>query len=57
MTDQIIDPAMARSLHADACRKHGLVGWAVMKDPAEYLDKFVARLVAPRCNMCCWPIV
>jgi hypothetical protein len=25
-TDQLIDATMARSLHADACRDHALVG-------------------------------
>jgi hypothetical protein len=43
--DQIIDAAMARALHADACRVHALVGWVVMRDPPEYPDKVVARLV------------
>jgi hypothetical protein len=44
MTDQVIDAAMARGLHADACRDHPLVAWIVMHDPPEYPDKFVARL-------------
>jgi hypothetical protein len=43
--DQIIDAAMARALHADACRVHALVGWVVMRDTPEYPDKVVARLV------------
>ena len=43
--DQIIDAAMARALHADVCRVHALVGWVVMRDPPEYPDKVVARLV------------
>jgi hypothetical protein len=29
MADQVIDAAMARGLHADACRGHALVGWVV----------------------------
>jgi hypothetical protein len=45
MADQIIDAAMARSLHVDACRSHPLVGWLVTNDPPDYPDKFVARLV------------
>ena len=45
MDDQIIDAAMARSLHADASRAHPLVGWIVMRDPPDYPDRFVARLV------------
>ena len=32
-TDQIIDAAMARALHADACREHALVAWVVLWDP------------------------
>jgi hypothetical protein len=43
--DQVIDAAMARGLHADAYRSHALVGWVVMQDPPEYLDKVTARLV------------
>ena len=45
MDDQIIDAAMARGLHADAVRTHPLVGWVVMRDPPDYPDKVVARLV------------
>ena len=45
MDDQIINAVMARSLHADACRAHPLVGWIVMRDPPDYPDRFVARLV------------
>jgi hypothetical protein len=29
-TDQLIDAAMARALHADACRDHALVAWVVL---------------------------
>ena len=43
--DQVIDAAMARGLHADACRSHALVGWVVRRDPPEYPGKVVARLV------------
>jgi hypothetical protein len=32
--DQLIDPAMACSLHADACRDHALV--AAISDPAAH---------------------
>ena len=45
MTDQIIDVAMALSLHADMCRTRSLVGWVVMKDPPDYPGRFTARLV------------
>ena len=45
MADQVIDAAMVRGLHADACRSHALVGWVVMQDPPEYPDRVVARLV------------
>lgn len=45
MDDQVIDAAMARGLHSDAVRTHPLVGWIVMKDPPDYPDRFVARLV------------
>jgi len=45
MADQVIDAAMARGLHADACRGHAPVGWVVMRDPPEHPDKVTARLV------------
>ncbi len=45
MPDQIIDAAMARSLHVDACRAHPMVGWVIVTDPPHYPCKFVARLV------------
>ena len=44
MDDQIINRAMARSLHVDACRNHSLVAWIVMRDPPDYPDRFTARL-------------
>ncbi len=44
MDDQIIDAAMARGLHDDACRTHTLVAWMVMADPPDYSGKFTARL-------------
>jgi hypothetical protein len=43
--DQIIDAVMARGLHSDACRTHPLVGWLISRDPPEYPEKFVGRLV------------
>ncbi len=45
MADQIIDRAMARSLHVDARRVHSLVAWIVMSNPPDYPGKFTARLV------------
>ena len=45
MDDQIIDAAMARGLHGNACRGHPLAGWVVMRDAPDYPDKVVARLV------------
>jgi len=43
--DQLIDAAMARSLHADACRDHALVAWVVMFDLPAYPECYAARLV------------
>ena len=43
MPDQIIDAAMARSLHVIACRAHPMVGWVIVTDPPHYPCKFVAR--------------
>jgi hypothetical protein len=43
-TDQIIDAAMARSLHADARRDHALVAWVVLWDLPAYPARFAARL-------------
>ena len=45
-TDQLVDPTMARSLHADACREHALVAWAVLWDLPAYPDRYAARLVS-----------
>ena len=45
MDDQIIDSAMALSLHTDACRTRPLVGWVVMRDPPDYPGKVTARLI------------
>ena len=43
-TDQIIDDAMARALHADACRDHALVAWVVLWDLPAYPERYAARL-------------
>ena len=48
MPDQIIDAAMAKALHADACRAHVLVGWIVTRDPLDYPDKVIARLMTDK---------
>jgi hypothetical protein len=48
MSDQIIDAAMARGLHADACRDHALLAWVVMWDAPQWSDKFIARLVTDK---------
>jgi len=42
--DQLIDAAMARSLHADACRKHTAVAWAVLWDLPAYPERYAARM-------------
>ena len=43
-TDRLIDPAMARALHADACRAHAAVAWAALWDLPAYPDRYAARL-------------
>src|SRR4051794_622602 len=43
--DQLIDAAMAHSLHADACRDHSLVAWIVLWDLPAYPERYAARLV------------
>ena len=43
--DQIIDAAMARALHADACRGHACVAWVVLWDLPAYPKRYPARLV------------
>jgi len=40
---QIIDPTMARALHADACRGHALVAWVVLWDLPAYPEQYAAR--------------
>jgi hypothetical protein len=43
--DQLIDAAMARALHTDACRDHALVAWVVLFDLPAYPERYAARLV------------
>ena len=43
-TDQLIDAAMARALHADACRNHAAVAWVVLWDLPAYPERYAARL-------------
>lgn len=43
-TDQLIDATMARALHADACRTHAAVAWAVFWDLPAYPDRYAARM-------------
>ena len=43
-TDQLIDPAMARALHTDACRTHAAVAWVVLWDLPAYPGRYAARL-------------
>jgi hypothetical protein len=43
-TDQLIDADAARSLHADACRDHAAVAWAVFWDLPAYPKRYAARL-------------
>jgi hypothetical protein len=43
-TAQLIDPTMARALHADACRDHALVAWVVLWDLPAYPERYAARL-------------
>src|SRR4051794_34328904 len=54
-TDQLIDPAMARALHADACRNHAAVAWAVLWDLPAHPGRYAARLVTngttPSCRL------
>jgi hypothetical protein len=44
-TDQLIDPTMARALHADARRDHAIVAWVVLWDLPAYPERYAARLV------------
>jgi hypothetical protein len=44
--DQIIDATMARSIQADAARKHLVLGWVISQDQDNHDGQFVARLVA-----------
>ena len=41
---QIINAAMARALHADACRDHAAVAWVVLWDLPAYPERYAARL-------------
>jgi protein gp37 len=48
MPNQVVDAAMARALHADACRDHALAAWIVMRDAPGYPDQVIARLATKR---------
>ena len=48
MDDQIIDIAMAQALQTDVARTRPIAGWVVMRDPPDYPDKIIARLVTDR---------
>jgi hypothetical protein len=48
MDDQIVDAAMAQALQTDVTRTRPIVGWVVMRDPPDYPNKFIARLVTDR---------
>jgi hypothetical protein len=52
-TGQLIDPTMARSLHADACRNHAITAWVVFWDLPAYPERFAARLVTS--GQAAWP--
>jgi hypothetical protein len=41
---QIINAAMARALHADACRGHAAVAWVVLWDLPAYPKRYATRL-------------
>jgi len=43
-TDQLITAAMARALHADACRDHALVAWVVLWDLPAWRERYAVRL-------------
>jgi hypothetical protein len=42
--DQLIDTALARALHADACRDHAAVARTVFWDLPAYPERYAARL-------------
>jgi hypothetical protein len=45
MQEQVIDAALARELHAEACRNHAYVSWVVYCDQPDFPDNiYVARL-------------
>jgi hypothetical protein len=50
---QLIDTTMARALHADACRDHAAVAWAVLWDLPAHPDRYAARLVTS--GQAAWP--
>jgi hypothetical protein len=43
-SDQLLDAAIARGLHADACRDHALVAWIVLWDLPAWPERYAARL-------------
>src|SRR5690348_15706044 len=57
--DQIIDAAMARALHADACRDHAIVAWVVLWDSRPIRNGMPLgwlRVALHPLLTCCWQI-
>jgi hypothetical protein len=44
--DQIIEPTIARALHADACRTHAIVAWVVTSGQAAWPYLLLADTLA-----------
>jgi precorrin-4 methylase len=45
ITDQVVTPEMARTMHAKAVQAGALVGWVVSAGEDEHQGKLVARMV------------
>jgi hypothetical protein len=45
MSVQIIDPVIARTIQADAARRHPLFAWVIMQGLSDYPGAILARLV------------
>jgi hypothetical protein len=50
-TPQLIDTALARALHADACRDHAAVARTVFWDLPAYPERYAARLATSSASL------
>ena len=54
MTDEIVTPEMAATLHAEAFERRELPAWIVFRDEPDYPRKVIARFAVDALTPPCW---